>query len=93
VHSTGHPSRLHRFEIRGRTLKEDYSKEELVAELGASFLSAHCSLDVEIKESADYIGGWIKILKGDSSLIVRAASCAQKAVDLIRGVSFEEDEK
>ena len=38
VHSTGHPSRLNRISDVAQFGSESYSKEELVAELGASFL-------------------------------------------------------
>ena len=43
IHSTGHPDRLNRFteeEKASRFGDENYSKEELITEMGASFLSA-----------------------------------------------------
>jgi antirestriction protein ArdC len=86
VHSTGHKSRLHReqFDNPVRFGSESYSKEELVAELGASMLCgvsgiSPCVLD----NSASYLQSWISRLRGDSRLIVSAASQAQKAADYI----------
>ena len=46
LHSTGHKTRLNRFEKRGgESREEQYGFEELVAELGAAFLAATCGLD------------------------------------------------
>ncbi len=63
-----------------------YSKEELVAEIGAAFLCAHAGIVVDDHEnSAAYIHAWLKVLKdGDNQRwIVEAAGHAQKAVDFI----------
>jgi antirestriction protein ArdC len=68
----------------------DYSREELVAELSASFLCASCRISpATIEQSASYLQGWIKVLKGDKRLIVSAAGTAQKSADLILGESFQ----
>jgi len=89
VHCTGHPSRLNREEISKFTpfASSDYSKEELLAELGASFLCAHTGINApEVTEnSAAYLQGWLSVLKADKKLIFRAAAAAQKAVDYLRG--------
>ncbi|HDR7922321.1 ArdC family protein [Bacillus paranthracis] len=92
VHSTGHKSRLNRPGIveQANFGDEVYSKEELVAELGASMLSAIAGIDNSTFEnSASYLKGWLGALKGDSRLIVQASAQAQKAVDYIRGVKYE----
>ena len=69
----------------------DYSKEELVAEMGAAFLAAVAGISPPtIEQSAAYIAGWQKQLKGDKKLVVSAAGSAQKAVDLILGTTFDE---
>jgi antirestriction protein ArdC len=86
THATGNQSRLARFETgKDGFGSEGYSKEELVAELGASFLSNHCGIlcDVQFTQAAGYIQHWISALKNDHKLIVQAASAAQKATDLI----------
>ncbi len=94
THSTGHKSRLNRWAdgFGGETMhsfgSEDYSKEELVAELGCSFLTHEAGIDQETKtNSTAYIAGWLKVLKGDKKFIASASAQAQKAVDHIRGVA------
>ncbi len=92
IHSTGHESRLER--TFGATFGDDlYSKEELVAEVGSSFLCAIAGITNERTEqnSTAYIQNWIAALKGDSRLVVAAASAAQKATDAILGKAFEEE--
>src|SRR5579864_7026984 len=59
-----------------------YAAEELIAELGAAFTSAHLGLSTEPREDhAQYIQSWLKVLKADSRAIFTAASQAQKACD------------
>jgi antirestriction protein ArdC len=90
VHSTGHKSRLHReqFDNPVRFGSESYSKEELVAELGASMLCGVSGISPRVLDnSASYLQSWISRLRGDSRLIVSAASQAQKASDFILGKS------
>ncbi len=63
---------------------EEYSKEELVAEMGASFLCGHAGIvNNTIENSASYIGNWLKALKNDKTLLVHAAAAAQRAADYI----------
>lgn len=85
THSTGHFSRLNRISDVAAFGSHDYSKEELVGELGAAFLNNHCGLETEtsFRNSAGYIQGWLKALKDDKRLIVTAAGAAEKAVGLI----------
>lgn len=80
-HWTGHPSRLDRV-LGGRQDGEGYAREELVAEIGAAFLCAHCGLPARL-EHASYIDSWLRALRNDKRLIVVAASAAQKAADFI----------
>lgn len=84
THSTGHKSRLNR-DLGHFFGTEKYSKEELIAEMGAAFLchTAGVSTDSSTKNSAGYLQGWIKQLKSDKRLIVSAASRAEKAVRFI----------
>ena len=93
THSTGHPSRLNRITDIAAFGSEQYSREELVAELGSAFLINHCSLESEasFRNSAGYIQGWLSALKNDKRLIVSAASAAEKAVGLILGKEGEQD--
>lgn len=98
IHSTGHSKRLgvkniEDYErLEGHQFgSEDYSEEELRAQLGASFLSAICGLDTnkEQKRTAAYLHNWIGRLKAEPKLIYTAAQAAQRAVDYITNVKFE----
>jgi antirestriction protein ArdC len=86
IHSTGHSTRLNRPEGMKElgTPEENYSQEELVAELGACFIEAHAGItDTQINRNASYIQNWLNKLKNDRRFIVFAASQAQKAADYI----------
>jgi antirestriction protein ArdC len=94
THSTGHGSRLNRTSVTKSAYygSGDYSKEELVAEMGASFLNAEAGImTATIDNSAAYIKGWIAALKSKDNrgLVIQAAAAAQKAADFIlnRGTS------
>ncbi len=63
---------------------ENYSKEELVAEMGATFLCSLAGIENQtIDNSAAYISNWLTKLRSDRKLLVQAGSAAQKAVDFI----------
>lgn len=85
THSTGHHSRLDRISDIAAFGSHEYSKEELVAELGSAFLVNHCGLESEdsFQNSAGYIQGWLSALKNDKRLLVSAAGAAERAVNLI----------
>lgn len=87
VHSTGHESRLNRIPRDNAHSfgTEMYSKEELVAEMGASFLCARAGIEATLTNSAAYIQSWLTALKNDKTLLISAAGQAQKAVSLITG--------
>lgn len=92
THSTGHKSRLNRPTLVAPAAfgSEDYSKEELVAEMGAAFLCAHCHTEnATINNSAAYLQGWMKKLTEEPKLLVSAAGMAQKATDHILNVKWE----
>lgn len=85
AHATGAKHRLGR--EKGNSFgTADYAREELVAEMASAYLCAECGIDNSVIENQSaYLSGWIKVLKGDSKLIVTAASQAQKAANLILG--------
>lgn len=85
THSTGNVKRLNRLVNNAAFGSEDYSKEELVAELGASYLVNLCGIETEksFRNNAGYIQGWLSALKNDKRLIVSAAGKAEKAVKYI----------
>lgn len=87
THSTGHKSRLNRGTGEAFFGSEDYGREELVAELGASCLVNICGLETEksFKNNASYIESWMKAIKDDPKMIVTAAGKADKAVKMIVG--------
>ena len=92
VHSTGHSSRLNRIVDTAQFGSESYSKEELTAELGASYLVNAAGLETEssFQNSAGYIQGWLFALKNDKRFIVSAAGQAEKAVQMILGQAIEQ---
>lgn len=85
THSTGHSNRLNRLSKPSFFGSEDYSKEELVAEMGAATLVNHVGLETStsLRNNAAYIQNWLKVLRDDKRFIVSAAGKAEKAVDLI----------
>lgn len=87
THSTGHHSRLNRFEENAPIAmfgSESYSKEELVAEMGAAFLCGTARIEpTTLDNSSAYIASWLKALKGDKKLVIMAAAKAQKAADFL----------
>ena len=88
IHSTGHASRLKRKGacVASRFGSPTYSREELVAEMGAAFLSGRAGIEhATIDASASYLDHWIRKLEGDPKLAVQAAGAAQKAADFVLG--------
>ena len=86
THSGGAVHRLNRPTLNQalRFGDTNYSKEELVAEMGAAFLAGHTGIEqVTLTTSAAYLASWIKALKGDARLAIQAGAAAQKAVDYI----------
>lgn len=92
THSTGHNKRLNRG-IHLMLEKDDYAKEELVAEFGAVFLSAWAGIMwYNNKNHAAYLKGWnsaIKEAQNDNKFLMRAASLAQQATDYILNLNAE----
>ncbi|MFV8280568.1 zincin-like metallopeptidase domain-containing protein [Christiangramia marina] len=86
THSTGVQKRLDR-DMSGKFGSKPYAKEELVAEFGAIFLSAHAGIIwYNQKNHAEYLKNWNSVLthaKEDNRFIMRAASKAQEAADFI----------
>jgi len=93
VHASGAAHRLNRPGItEGNGFgSEAYSKEELIAEMGAAFLCGVAGIaERTLNNSAAYIQNWLEALKNDHKLIVQAAAQAQKAADFILGTKFED---
>lgn len=94
IHASGHESRLKREGVTNpvRFGSERYSEEELVAELGAAFLSNEAGIlsQIVFENSAAYLQAWISKLQDDHKLILSAASKAQKGADLVLGITQKE---
>lgn len=96
IHSTMSVHRCNRVEDRkGKSVKfgsEEYSKEELVAEIGSSFIMHKLGLvtQKEDRNTIAYIQSWIQVLKRDSKMIVWASSRAEKAAKFIFNETNEE---
>ncbi|MBK9632895.1 MAG: DUF1738 domain-containing protein [Saprospiraceae bacterium] len=87
IHSTGHESRLARPAIMDMSGfgSKSYSHEELIAEVGANYISNHCQIDFDsvITNSASYLADWLEVLQEDSMFIFKVSAEAQRAVDYI----------
>ena len=94
THASGHGTRLDREGVTkpAKFGSERYSKEELIEELGAAFLSNEAGIlnNVQFDNSAAYLANWMQKFGDDPKLIVAAASQAQRASDFIQGIKHEE---
>src|SRR5271166_2556689 len=84
AHWTGHKSRLDR-DLKNRFGSRDYAAEELIAELGAAFLSAEFGFDGDVR-NAGYIATWIELLKADKRAFFTACKHRRPGCDL-RGLA------
>jgi len=91
VHSTMKENRCNRAEDRkGKNVafgSQDYSKEELIAEIGSATILNIIGVETKgsFKNSAAYIQNWLSVLRNDVKFIVSASSKAEKAVKYILG--------
>lgn len=89
IHSTMAESRCDRAEERKNKSvafgSEEYSKEELVAEIGSATLLNLIGIETKktFKNSTAYIQSWLRALKNDTKFIISASSKAEKAVKYI----------
>lgn len=89
THSTMKESRCNRQEERKGKLvafgSEEYSKEELVAEIGAAGILNSLGIETthSFRNSAAYIQNWLQVLRNDNRFIVSASSKAEKAINYI----------
>lgn len=89
AHSTGAKHRLCRKGIIDTIQfgSENYSKEELIAEIGASYLCNISGIEKTVENSVSYIKNWLEVLQNDNRMILIAASQASKACDYILGTN------
>ena len=89
VHSTMKENRCNRTEDRkGRLVafgSNEYSKEELVAEIGSANLMNIIGIETKksFRNSTAYIQNWLSVLENDVKFIVSASGRAEKAADYI----------
>lgn len=89
IHSTGHKDRLNRLPDSVDEI-EEYSKEELIAEIGSAMLCASCGIKTTIDNSASYCAGWAKRIKDNKTWLNRCGSLAEEAIDYLL-IGIEED--
>ncbi len=95
VHSTGNTKRLDRPVGVSSFGSKMYSKEELVAEMGAAFLCGESGIEERplIENQAGYIQSWLQSLRNDRKLVIMAAAQGQKAADHILNRQFQKKEE
>lgn len=96
THSTGHNTLLDRFseQKNAKFGSDDYSKEELVAEIGSATIMNMLGMEIPktFENSVAYIQNWLSVLKNDKKFIVSASSMAGKAINLIMGIEEKNKE-
>lgn len=95
-HSTMKASRCNR-ESENRSAffgSEDYSKEELVAEITSAAILHSMGLETPetFQNSAAYIQNWLQVLRNDKKIIVSASGKAEKAAKYILNITDEKGE-
>lgn len=92
AHSTGHEARLNR-NMKGYFGSSNYAREELCAEMTASFLSANAGfIEPLFDNKVAYIQSWLQKLKDDKKCVVMAAQAAQRAADWMLGRAAENEQ-
>lgn len=83
-HATGHESLLARDLTSGSMQTQSYAKEELVAEIFSYGLLGEYGLTTQKTEEQQisYIKGWLERIKEDPDTIIKAATQADKAMQL-----------
>lgn len=86
VHATEHPTRLN---WSRKEKKNTYALGELVAEIGACYLSRELGVPASenLTNHVAYLKNWLTAMKNDSRFILTASSQASKAADYILSFS------
>ena len=92
VHWTGHQSRLHRLTTVNRYGNHAYCFEELVAELGSTFLSMDLNVKADIENHASYLENWSKLLQDKHMAFFKAASLAETAMQYLYDLASKQQE-
>ena len=96
AHSTGHESRLGRFETGVVPTKENYAREELVAEFSSMFLQQELGIKVIDNEKhydnhKAYLQHYIEILEKDPNELFRAIKQADLATERVIKMGREKE--
>lgn len=89
THSTMKETRCNRMEERKGKLvafgSDEYSKEELVAEIGSANIMNILGIETKksFRNSTAYIQSWLQVIKNDVRFVISASSKAEKAVKYI----------
>jgi len=83
IHWTGHKTRLDRLDKLNRENHENRAFEELVAEIGASFLCAQFGIKPNIENTSSYVASWLKELKNNQNYIFKACRQANSALNYL----------
>jgi antirestriction protein ArdC len=93
AHAVGHKSRLDR-KFGTHFGDELYSREELVAEISASFIMADLGFaSTPRPDHAAYIQSFLKTLKNDPKALITAASKAQAAADWMHAAQPQQQQQ
>lgn len=93
THWTAAPHRLNRDLSRYAKDNSERAREELIAELGSSFLCADLGIVPELEPRPDharYLASWLQVLANDKRAIFVAAGHAQRAVTYLHHLQPED---
>ena len=93
VHWTGHRKRLDRLQAGNRFGDKAYAFEELVAELGSTFLSTDLNVHADIENHASYLASWSQLLNDKHMAFFKAAALAEKAVQYLHDFNAQQSGK
>lgn len=86
VHWSGGKARLDR-DLKGRFGDDAYAAEELIAEIGAAFLTAELGITQDTRaDHAQYLAHWLTIMKGDKKAIFTASAKAAEAATFLKSL-------
>ena len=85
MHSTGYHSRLNRQGLvqMSEFGYDQFSQEELIAEMGTSFLMSYHGIDEKYVPAEKYLQGWIRKLEDNKWLMYSSAHQAEKAINFL----------
>jgi antirestriction protein ArdC len=90
-HWTGHKSRLNRG-LDVLSGQQDRIVEEVIAEMSAAIICVELGITPIVKDKhAQYIQGYLKLIKADNRLVFRCATAASRIAQYILGEAKEAD--